>query len=367
MKLFGRFIFFLLIGLLLFGFLSEVRQTAVYQPPNPLPQLVYLGKGGSYTVDPDFNFIVKRLNPFSFEFQPGPTYDALANEDVWRSFGTNGNPPTLFEEDIKLADVTAGCVVRYVAIDDQMDGRRNRFLLDDVELIHLMPEGMVVEGSFTIPRDGALYYDARDSVAIYIDICGTFIGAPTETPPAPPAETATPTPTGTAVMLPTEPPTTTTTTPTVDPPLVVTSTPTPSQTATFTPGAPPAATGTATLSAAPPTGTATPAAGATVTRIPVKSCLRINFEVGGDVALNGRYIVKETGGRTLFSWTAEAGWQDSGWVYEIPLSHEAVYVQVFYEAGDGTTTEMAILNPAPGTSFGWLSRGICHALEVGWP
>ena len=28
---------------------------------------------------------------------------------------------------------------------------------------------------------------------------------------------------------------------------------------------------------------------------------------------------------------------------------------------------MTILNPAPGTTYGWLARGLCHALEVSWP
>jgi hypothetical protein len=28
---------------------------------------------------------------------------------------------------------------------------------------------------------------------------------------------------------------------------------------------------------------------------------------------------------------------------------------------------MEIVNPAPGTPYGWLTRGVCHALEVGWP
>jgi hypothetical protein len=28
---------------------------------------------------------------------------------------------------------------------------------------------------------------------------------------------------------------------------------------------------------------------------------------------------------------------------------------------------MKILNPAPGTPYGWMARGVCHAIEVAWP
>ncbi len=46
----------------------------------------------------------------------------------------------------------------------------------------------------------------------------------------------------------------------------------------------------------------------------------------------------------------------------------SVHVQVFFVKGDGSPPiEMTILNPAPGTNYGWLTRGKCHALEVAWP
>jgi citrate lyase gamma subunit len=97
------------------------------------------------------------------------------------------------------------------------------------------------------------------------------------------------------------------------------------------------------------------------------ACLRINFEVGPDQARRGTFVVRETGGKVLATWWAEEGWMDSGWIEDIDISAPAVYVQVIFVKGDGTEIEMKILNPAPDTSFGWLARGQCHAIEVAWP
>ncbi|MCB8980531.1 MAG: hypothetical protein H6657_24225 [Ardenticatenaceae bacterium] len=130
-------------------------------------------------------------------------------------------------------------------------------------------------------------------------------------------------------------------------PLAVTSTPTPVATATAVPAA-----------------TAIP----TVAPDPQLACLRINFEVSGDVAQAGTYEVREVNGRLLASWTAQSGWQDSGWIQPIEISFNAVYVNVFYLPGGSVDpVQMAIMNPAPGTQYGWVARGMCHALEVGWP
>lgn len=101
---------------------------------------------------------------------------------------------------------------------------------------------------------------------------------------------------------------------------------------------------------------------------PDLACLRLNFEMGGDVAQAGTYEVVELGGRPLASWTARAGWVDSGWIRHINISFDAVHVQVFYYASEGAApVEMKIVNPAPGTSYGWVARGMCHAVEVAWP
>lgn len=78
-------------------------------------------------------------------------------------------------------------------------------------------------------------------------------------------------------------------------------------------------------------------------------------------------MVQEVGGRVLYSWFAEEGWQDSGWVKDIDITHPSVYVQVLYYSGPGADPiEMEIINPAPDSTYGWLSRGMCHALEVKW-
>lgn len=130
-----------------------------------------------------------------------------------------------------------------------------------------------------------------------------------------------------------------------DVPLAITSTPTPIATATAVPSTTPM----------PPPD-------------PQLACLRINFEVSGDVAQAGTYEVQEVNGRPLASWTAQAGWQDSGWIQDIEISFEAVYVNVFYQPGGvADPVKMAIMNPAPGTEYGWVARGMCHAVEVGWP
>ncbi|MBK8902056.1 MAG: hypothetical protein IPM53_12785 [Anaerolineaceae bacterium] len=131
-------------------------------------------------------------------------------------------------------------------------------------------------------------------------------------------------------------------------PLAVTSTPTPIATATIP------ATAVPTTTPQPPPD-------------PGLACLRINFEVSGDVAQAGTYEVREVGGRHLVSWMAKDGWQDSGWLADVEISFSAVYVQVFFTPEGGDPVAMAIMNPAPGTTYGWVARGMCHAVEVGWP
>jgi hypothetical protein len=90
--------------------------------------------------------------------------------------------------------------------------------------------------------------------------------------------------------------------------------------------------------------------------------------VGGDEAHRGLYVVQEIGGRVLAEWYALDGWKDSGEFRNIHIPYPAVYVEVLYYPGPDTApVMMKILNPAPGTEYGWLSRGSCHALEVAWP
>jgi len=196
---------------------------------------------------------------------------------------------------------------------------------------------------------------------------------PTATATATATGTVTATPTGTLTATPTA---TATDTPTATPTGTLTATPTPTDTATPTATATgtPTATGTATPTLTP---TITPEPGELGTPTPTytpppyvrrDSCLRINFDMGEGSARRGTFVVQETGGRVLATWWADEGWMDSGWIQNIDISYDAVHVQVFFVKGDGSPPiEMTILNPAPGTSYGWLGRGICHALEVDWP
>lgn len=86
------------------------------------------------------------------------------------------------------------------------------------------------------------------------------------------------------------------------------------------------------------------------------------------MARDGRYLVREASGRLLTTWYAEDGWVDSGWIREIEISFPSVHVQVYFiENETSPLIEMRIVNHAPGTAYGWVSGGMCHAIEVAWP
>jgi hypothetical protein len=96
--------------------------------------------------------------------------------------------------------------------------------------------------------------------------------------------------------------------------------------------------------------------------------LRINFEVSGHRARRGLYVVRYPGGDILTSWNALDGWTDSGWISIPDLPRETVWVEVLYYPGpNAAPTTMRVVNHAPGTSYGWVSRNMAHALEVAWP
>ena len=292
------------------------------------PSVEYLGEGGSYTVDAGRHFIVKRKSPFRLVNEPGPTYNAAPGERVWAA--TVGAPPPKNKEWVDYGRVSDNCKISYTAIDDDPDDRVNIFYIDG-DPVHDMPQGMVTGGTWFTPKSGNLRLYAADSIGIWLDKCD------------PEPETETPTP---------EPPTST-----------PTETPNPGVGPTSTPGVPePTSTG------VPPTATSPATPTATATKKPrLPACFRINFEVSGDEAREGIYEVREVGGRLLYTWYAQEGWRDSGWIYNIDISFEDVYIEVFYVPEDGPRIHMKIMNPSPGTPYGWLSRGICHALEVGWP
>lgn len=359
--------------------LQSLSQIGAIQAGAPLPSITYLGEAGTYTIDPGYHFIVKRLHRFRFDIEPGPTYTATDEERVWSIIGAEGEPPAVYAEDREVGPVQAGCVIEYIAIDDDLDGRLNHFYLDD-ELLHTMAEGMVTSGQFIIPRNGTLHYRANDSIAIYLNFCEAVV-VPTPTMTA--TGTITPTETASPTLTPTIPVTATltatpdmTASPTPTDVGTVTATPTGTITVSVTavpsetPTTPPTVLPTVTPSPTPPSsggglGTPTP----TATKEPrLDSCLRINFDISGHVTRRGLYVVQEIGGRELASWYADEGWQDSGWITGIDITHPSVYVEVLYYSGPGATpVRMTILNPAPGTEHGWLSRGMCHALEVAWP
>jgi hypothetical protein len=311
--------------LFLMQFMPQPRSAALFQSS---PGLAFLGEGGSYTIPAGQQFIVKQKGPFVFVNKSGPSYDAKADERVWSA--TIGAPPAILPGAwLDYGDVPENCDISYTAIDDDVDDRVNIFYVGGTA-VHEMDQGMVTSGQFTTPKAGNLRLFAGDSIGLWVNICQV--------------EEITPTPSRTPTTVPTI-----------------------TQTPTGTPAGPATAVPVnITITPTRPAATATVAA--TATKKPRQpACLRINFEVSGGEALEGIYEVREVGGRLLYSWYAQEGWRDSGWIYGIDISFENVYIEVFYVPQDGPPVKMVIANPSPGTPYGWLSWGVCHALEIGWP
>ncbi|MCP5098311.1 MAG: hypothetical protein GY943_22410, partial [Chloroflexi bacterium] len=267
----------------------------------------------------------------------GSTYQARPNERVWQAMGDMLFK--VYEEEHDFKNVWAGCQVRYVQIDDDDDDRRNRWLLNGHEF-HVMREGMVVYGSFSITTNGHLTLYAADSIGANIDVAcpdptktptATVTHVPPETPI--PTETSTPLPPG-VTSVPTEIPTT-----------AVTATITPTPTATE------------------PTGPA---------------YTRFNFEVAGHVGRDGFCYMHRDTSEQLLVWQMQDGWVDSaahpnadsdGWI-EVYIPHTSIYVEVFCDAGEGMIRMdiyNGIVHPGNGRIVGWLTRGVKNAIEIGWP
>lgn len=345
------------LGALLVILVAIILLSLPVRAQQDLPQVEFIAEapaeGIVYTTTLD-NFLVKRARQFKFVWVRGPTYEARAGERVWSYRGPDGGLPVLWDEVLDLGPVQEGCVVHYVGIDDDVDNRRNTYYVDDTP-VHVIEQGMTFQDSFVVPFSGNLSIVIDDSAGGWVTPCGptqtpteTPTGTPTNTPTNTP--TATPTVTGTVTITPTDTPTATPTG-TITP----TDTPTATPTGTITPTATP--TGTLTI---------TPTRDDKPEREP--SCVRINFEVSGQAAHRGEYGVFEVGGKHLASWKADNGWQDSGWFRNIDISFENVYVKVLYFRGDGSDPiELVILNHAPDSQYGWMSWGVCHALEVAWP
>jgi len=165
---------------------------------------------------------------------------------------------------------------------------------------------------------------------------------------------------------------------TATPTASITTPPSPTSTYTPTPSLTPTPTSTDT-----PTPTATRTATPTLTRTPTRTptvtpthtgsvCTRFDLEEGRDaltgVPTDGRFEMRESTGGLVATWTARRGDVDSGWIRGLEISRESVWVTVtFYPADGGTPVSMEILNPAPGTPYGWLARGVCHAVELQLP
>lgn len=103
-----------------------------------------------------------------------------------------------------------------------------------------------------------------------------------------------------------------------------------------------------------------------------RGCARFNFMQGRDRnrgSIAGVYVLHDITGGPIASWTAGKGDLDSGWINGLPLSHRSVHVRVvFYpKYGGGSPIQMEIVNPAPGTAYGWLVQGACHSLEIQYP
>ena len=328
---------------------------AAPQADNPI-SISFLGYGpAEFTAAPGQDFIVKRL-PFRFYIVTGSSYQAQEGERVWLASGEDFPPPALYKQETFLGLVTAGCEVNYIVLDDDLDGRRNRFALDGIA-VHETAEGMVVNGSFLAPSGGRLVFAAEDSVGAYLSVCDEVV---TLTPSSTAAATETATPTLT-------PSPTITATATVTPTLPLTPTITLTATATLTPTVTPSPTATAPpLTPQPEEQTATPSPTATAKPPRLDACFFLNLEIAGDTAKKGWYWIEEEGGRLLALLFLEDGWLGSEPI-ETDITFSAVHVRVFYaETLSGDRRPLVILNPAPNTDMGWVARGICHAIEVGW-
>jgi hypothetical protein len=363
-----------------------VQSLAVIGEPTAggsIPAVQFLGESGSYEIDPTHNFLVKHNGGLRFSVFPGPNYAAQPGERVWSLVG-NETPERLVNTTRPLGRVELGCVVAFTIVDDDEDSRINYFLLDG-QRIYTVGQGMVTSGRIIVNKPGTLSIEANDSIGLYMEPCEskvTMTPTVTTTPTLTPTGTLTPTATieptvtvePTITLTPDGTPTVTAT-PRFRPSLRVTAVMTrelplltPTATATLPPTVTPRPANEETPTPTPPPGDLeTPTATPTDDEPRLPACLRINFDIGGDHARQGTYVVQEVGGRFLVSWPAEEGWQDSGWIYDIDITHESVYVEVWFYPGDGgDPIRLDMLNPAPGTTHGWLSRGECHALEVAW-
>jgi LysM repeat protein len=100
------------------------------------------------------------------------------------------------------------------------------------------------------------------------------------------------------------------------------------------------------------------------------ACAQFSFQQGdGRGAQAGVYALLDVTGGQVAAWSAPQGAAASGWIYNVPVAFASVHVRVLFypRYGGGTAVEMTILNHAPDTAAGWLTRGMCHSLELAYP
>jgi len=102
------------------------------------------------------------------------------------------------------------------------------------------------------------------------------------------------------------------------------------------------------------------------------ACARFNFLRGRDRDTGSRsagvYEMRDSLGSLVTSWEAKTGDKDSGEIPGLAIARPSVHVTVTFFPADGSSPiQMEIVNPAAGTSFGWLSRDMCHSVEIQYP
>lgn len=102
------------------------------------------------------------------------------------------------------------------------------------------------------------------------------------------------------------------------------------------------------------------------------ACTRFNLAQGRDSyrgSMEGLYIMKDETNGQIASWYAYTGELDSGWINNLSIAFNSVHITVIFipAYGGGSPIQMQIVNPAGGTNVGWLTRGICHSVELQYP
>lgn len=102
------------------------------------------------------------------------------------------------------------------------------------------------------------------------------------------------------------------------------------------------------------------------------ACTRFNLIQGLDRyrgSMEGLYIMKDASNSQIASWYAYTGETDSGWITDLPIAFDSVHVSVIFipAYGGGSPIQMVIVNPVGGMNVSWLTRGLCHAVEIQYP